>query len=207
MIFWKENNKNKSKVDNTHNINQNNNKKALALWQKLFSLSLNKNTEKYTHIQNDPQSALTIWRNTRKIRDCLVDTWKPIQLFIGKLGNFLAKCLCICWKLQKILFIFKKKHTNISTKILKSKTNGTDLNAKMRSKQIRNWTLIYTTKLPDFRQNSQRNCYIFKAKIAASKKPNQTGFQKKDIIQKKAKPKKRLLTHWDCYTKRFYILK
>lgn len=31
-------------------------------------------TEKYTHIQNDPQSALTIWRNTRKIRDCLVDT-------------------------------------------------------------------------------------------------------------------------------------
>lgn len=32
-------------------------------------------------------------------------------------------------KLQKILFIFKK-HTNISTKILKSKTNGTDLSAK-----------------------------------------------------------------------------
>lgn len=31
VIFWKENNKNKSKVDNTHNINQNNNKKALAL--------------------------------------------------------------------------------------------------------------------------------------------------------------------------------
>lgn len=29
---------------------------------------------KNTHIQNDPQSALTIWRNTRKIRDCLVDT-------------------------------------------------------------------------------------------------------------------------------------
>lgn len=25
VIFWKENNKNKSKVDNTHNINQNNN--------------------------------------------------------------------------------------------------------------------------------------------------------------------------------------
>lgn len=115
MIFWKENNKNKSKVDNTHNINQNNNKKALALWQKLFSLSLNKKL-KNTHIQNDPQSALTIWRNTRKIRDCLVDTWKPIQLFIGKLGNFLAKCLCICWKLQKILFIFKK---SIQTYLLK----------------------------------------------------------------------------------------
>lgn len=54
-------------------------------------------TEKYTLTQNGPQSALTIWRYTRKkYKDCLVDTWKPIQLFIGKLGNFLAKCLCIC---------------------------------------------------------------------------------------------------------------
>lgn len=164
--------------------------KSISFMTEIIFIVVKQKTEKYTHIQNDPQSALTIWRNTRKIRDCLVDTWKPIQLFIGKLGNFLAKCLCICWKLQKILFIFKKKHTNISTKILKSKTNGTDLNAKMRSKQIRNWTLIYTTKLPDFRQNSQRNCYIFKAKIAASKKPNQTGFQKKDIIQKRRNRKK-----------------
>lgn len=32
-------------------------------------------TEKYTLKQNGPQSALTIWRYTRKkIQDCLVDT-------------------------------------------------------------------------------------------------------------------------------------
>lgn len=64
----------------------------------IFIVVKPKKTKKQT--QNDPQSAL-IWRNTLERRknkwDCLVDTWKkPIQFFIGKLGNFLAKCLCIC---------------------------------------------------------------------------------------------------------------
>lgn len=112
--------------------------KSISFMTEIIFIVVKQKTEKYTLTQNGPQSALTIWRYTseKKIRDCLVDTWKPIQLFIGKLGNFLAKCLCICWKLQKILFIFKKKHTNISTKILKTpKTNGTDFSAKMRFKR------------------------------------------------------------------------
>lgn len=120
-------------------------------------------TEKYTLTQNGPQSALTIWRYTseKKIRDCLVDTWKPIQLFIGKLGNFLAKCLCICWKLQKILFIFKK---NMQTYLLKFWKPQNERNRFKRKNaiQTKNKTKVYLKdQIARFQTlNSRRNCYI-----------------------------------------------
>lgn len=132
MIFWKEISKiNQKQVDNTHNINQNETK-SISFMTEIIFIVVKQKLKKCTPTRNDPRSALTLWRNTRKIRDCLVDTWKPIQLFIGKLGNFLAKCLCICWKLQKILFIFKKTYKHIYWNFEHNK-NGTDLNAKTKT--------------------------------------------------------------------------
>lgn len=90
-------------------------------------------------------------------------------------------------KLQKILFIFKK-HTNISTKILKSKTNGTDLSAKnaIQTNTQLNVNLHdqIATKLLYFQSE---NC------CKQDTKPNWIPKEKHN--PKKAKPKKRLLTH------------
>lgn len=74
---------------------------------------------------------------------------------------------------------------------MKSKTNGTDLSAKNAIQTNTQLNVNLHDQIARFqKKNSQRNCYIFKAKIAASKKPNQTGFQKKDIIQKRRNRKK-----------------